>query len=97
MTIINPASPSVRTRNTVSNDRYVHLYTELAKRVKSSGLLHRRYGYYWTMMSLITVSLILVAGAIFLLRNSWFQVLLAIPLSLVLGQLAGGGDGQVPA
>ena len=61
------------------------LYTDLAAQVRESGLLRRRYGYYWRR----------IAGpprsprsgpAFFLLGNTWFQLLLAAALGVVVTQ-----------
>jgi fatty acid desaturase len=69
-------------------DMYVHLYTQLVKRVRESDLLRRRYGYYWTVMSLTVLALAGVVAGLVLLGDSWFQLLLAAPLAVVSGQLA---------
>lgn len=68
--------------------RYTSSYTQLAARVRESGLLRRRYGYYWTKISLTVVALAgLVAGMV-LLGDSWFQLLLAGTLAVVLTQFS---------
>ena len=32
--------------------RAAHLYTDLARTVRASGLLRRRYAYYWSRITL---------------------------------------------
>lgn len=69
-------------------DRYASTYTELSRQVKDSGLLKRRYGYYW---SKILLSVLVFAGtwvAFAFVGNSWFQLGLAALLAVVLTQLA---------
>lgn len=66
--------------------RYVSAYTDLRRQITASGLLKRRYGYYWTKI-IITVALfagIWVAFAF--LGNSWFQLVLAALLAVILTQ-----------
>jgi fatty acid desaturase len=66
--------------------RYVSAYTDLRRRVQDSGLLRRRYGYYWTKM---LIMLALFAGiwvAFAFLGNSWLQLILAGLLAVVLAQ-----------
>ena len=84
---VPPDQPPVATDVEVPNRvRYVSTYTDLRRRVQDSGLLKRRYGYYWSKM-LITVALfagIWVAFAF--LGNSWLQLILAGLLAVVLAQ-----------
>ena len=81
-TDITPAdSPGIPFR-----ERYVSAYTDLRRQITDSGLLKRRYGYYWTKI-IITVALfagIWVAFAF--LGNSWFQLVLAALLAVILAQ-----------
>jgi fatty acid desaturase len=69
-----------------SNERFVSLYTELAKNVRESGLLGRRYLYYWSeiVAAISAFSAIWVGFA--LLGDSWFQLLLAGALGVVVTQ-----------
>ncbi|MQA82114.1 MAG: acyl-CoA desaturase [Streptosporangiales bacterium] len=71
-----------------AQERYTHLYKALSKKVKASGLLKRRYGYYWTKMSLTVLALAGVGVGVVLLGDSWFQLLLAGVLAIVFAQLA---------
>lgn len=66
--------------------RAVHLYTELAKTVRESGLLRRRYGYYWSRIALAVSAFVLVWAGIVVLGNSWFQLILAAVLGVVVTQ-----------
>lgn len=63
-------------------------YSVLAKIVRESGLLRRRYGYYWTRLVLTVAAFGAVWAGIVLMGDSWWQLLLAVVLALVLAQLA---------
>ncbi|MBE1878852.1 acyl-CoA desaturase [Myceligenerans sp. TRM 65318] len=60
----------------------------MAKLVRESGLHRRRYGYYWTRLIGTTIAFGLVWTGIVLVGNSWWQLLLAGALAVVLAQLA---------
>ncbi|SDU73484.1 fatty acid desaturase family protein [Jiangella alkaliphila] len=68
--------------------RHVSTYTELAQQVKEAGLLRRAYTYYW---SRILGAVAVFAGiwvAFAFLGDSWFQLLLAAGLGVVLTQIS---------
>ncbi|HVX46354.1 MAG TPA: acyl-CoA desaturase [Mycobacteriales bacterium] len=67
---------------------YVNHYTELSRQVKESGLLRRRYGYYWAKMSLTVLTLAAIGTAFGFLGDSWFQLIGAGLLAVVFAQLA---------
>ncbi len=69
-------------------DRYTQQYTQLMRQVKQSGLLRRRYCYYWTKMSLTVLALAGTGLAMVLVGDSWFQLILAGVLAVVFAQLA---------
>ena len=63
-------------------------YTSLARTVRDAGLLGRAHRYYaWTVAAL-TVALGGIVTGIVLLGDSWFQLLMAAALGLVLTQFA---------
>ncbi|WP_418276605.1 fatty acid desaturase family protein [Isoptericola jiangsuensis] len=63
-------------------------YSALSREVRDQGLLNRAVGYYgWTLAALTTALGGLVAGFV-LLGDSWFQLLIAGALGLVLTQFA---------
>ena len=66
--------------------RAVHLYTDLARTVRESGLMRRRYGYYWSRIAIAVAAFALVWVGIIALGNSWFQLILAAVLGLVITQ-----------
>jgi len=67
-------------------ERYVSEYAELSRHIQASGLLERRYAYYWSKI----IGMVVVFAAIWvvfaLLGNSWFQLALAAALAVVLAQ-----------
>jgi fatty acid desaturase len=69
-------------------ERYVSEYAELSRRIQALGLLERRYAYYWIKI----IGLVLVFAAIWvvfaLLGDSWFQLVVAAALAVVLAQFA---------
>ncbi len=67
-------------------NRATNLYTDLARTVRESGLLRRRYAYYWTRITLAVTAFVLVWAAIIVLGNSWFQLILAAVLGVVVTQ-----------
>ncbi|WP_242504118.1 fatty acid desaturase family protein [Promicromonospora panici] len=63
-------------------------YSSLARTVRDAGLLHRAHHYYaWTLAAL-TVALGGIVTGFVLLGDSWFQLLMAGALGLVMTQFA---------
>lgn len=69
-------------------DAYTHHYTQLSQQIRASGLLQRRYGYYWVKMTLTALALASVGVGVAFLGNSWFQLLMAGVLAIVFAQFA---------
>ena len=63
-----------------------HLYTELARTVRESGLHRRRYGYYWSRISIAVVAFGFIWWGVIALGNSWFQLILAGVLGVLVTQ-----------
>jgi fatty acid desaturase len=61
-------------------------YTELAKSVRESGLLRRRYGWYWSRIGLTIAAFVGVWVGIVLLGPSWFQLFPAAALGVLSAQ-----------
>ncbi|PZR52263.1 acyl-CoA desaturase [Xylanimonas oleitrophica] len=73
---------------TLRPNRTTSTYTALSQTVREAGLLTRAYGYYaWTGAALAVALGGLVTGFV-LLGHSWFQLLIAAGLGIVLTQLA---------
>ncbi len=62
------------------------LYTDLAAQVRDSGLLGRRYAYYWHKIAMAVAAFAAIWFGFFLLGNSWFQLLLAGALGILFTQ-----------
>lgn len=83
-------SPDVRrtvarpTEQTIGTGKYL----ELAKLIRSSGLMRRRYGYYWT--HLIALPVVYAACILLFLTvgDSWWQMPVAVLFAMVLTQTA---------
>lgn len=71
---------------TSPGERYVSGYTELAATIRESGLLERRRAFYWTAIVLAVTAFTGIWVGFFLLGDSWYQLLLAGALGLVVTQ-----------
>ena len=71
-----------------AQQRHASLYSDLLNTVRDLGLLKRRHGYYWTRIGLVLAALGGVVTGFILLGDSWFQLLMAGALALVLVQVA---------
>jgi fatty acid desaturase len=80
------AEGSTRTVVVPGRERYVSEYAELSRQIQASGLLERRYVYYWIKI----IGLVLAFAAVWVvfafLGDSWFQLLVAASLAVVLVQ-----------
>ncbi|KQV76550.1 delta fatty acid desaturase [Aeromicrobium sp. Root344] len=75
------AQPDVR-----PPDRYVSLFGDLMRDVREQGLLERRHLYYWTQIVLAVGGFAAIWCGFFLVGNSWWQLILAAALGLVVTQ-----------
>ena len=55
-------------------------YSALAAQIRDSGLMARRYGYYWTRMILAAAAFAGVWVAVVLIGDSWWQLAVAAVL-----------------
>ncbi len=67
---------------------YTTAYAALLETVKGAGLLRRRVPFYSILFSGLTLALGGLAAGFFLLGSSWFQLLIAGVLGIVLTQFA---------
>ncbi|XBH21466.1 acyl-CoA desaturase [Jonesiaceae bacterium BS-20] len=80
----SPRSKPTRTRGTAGAANYTRIIAE----IKAAGLLHRRTGYYITLFAiLMALTGGLITGFI-LLGDSWFQLLIAAGLAVILTQIS---------
>jgi fatty acid desaturase len=83
-----PAVRIIRTKPRGDRANPTTEYSALLHTVRDAGLLRRTPGYYYIAFGVITVVLgAIVAGSI-LLGNSWYQLLMAAGLGIVLTQYA---------
>jgi fatty acid desaturase len=61
-------------------------YTDLAVMVRESGLLGRRHVFYWTNIVAMISAFCLIWWGVVLVGDSWFQLLLAAALGIVVTQ-----------
>ncbi len=69
-----------------ARDAHVSSYAALARAVQAAGLQRRRYGYYWTSFSIAAGAFAAVWVGVALLRHSWFALVFAAVLGVVLAQ-----------
>jgi fatty acid desaturase len=69
-----------------ANEQFVHLYAELAGAVRDAGLLRRRHLYYWTQLVVAILAFAGIWVGFALLGHSWFQLILAGALGVVVTQ-----------
>ena len=63
-------------------------FTELAAIVRGSGLLRRRYGYYWTKLIAVPVVLFLAVLAFVWIGDTWWQLFTAVAFAVLFTQIA---------
>jgi fatty acid desaturase len=82
------ATPPLAPGPASARRRMTQDYSVLARTVRESGLLRRRYGYYWTRIVLTVAAWGAVWAAIALVGESWWQLAVAAALGVVQAQLA---------
>ncbi|WP_309067836.1 acyl-CoA desaturase [Microbacterium sp.] len=86
MTDISAGSPARRVRPTsakLTND-----FTGLSAIVTASGLMRRRYGYYWTKMLAAPLVVAALVFAFVMIGDSWWQLATAAVFAVVFTQIA---------
>lgn len=63
-------------------------YATLMKRVRDAGLLKRKTGFYLSIFAVLVLALAGSVAGIALLRDSWFQLLIAAALGVIFTQFA---------
>jgi fatty acid desaturase len=63
-------------------------YTELAHAINASGLMRRRYGYYWTKLIAVPLAFAAIIVAFIAIGNSWWQLAFAVVVAVVFTQTA---------
>lgn len=81
--------PTTGIRTTAARtDRPPNDFTGLAKVVAASGLMHRRYGYYWTKLIGAVVVLAAAVAGFVLIGDTWWQLFTAAALAILFTQIA---------
>ncbi len=81
-------TPTTTAAERVAGAPFTSSYSALSQKVREAGLLRRAYGYYLAMGAALTLALGGLVTAFVLLGDSWFQLLVAAGLGIVLTQLA---------
>lgn len=63
-------------------------FTELAKAVQASGLMRRRYGYYWAKLIALPLLVIATLVVFVLIGDTWWQLITAAVLGVLFTQVA---------
>ncbi|WP_454085134.1 fatty acid desaturase family protein [Georgenia sp. Marseille-Q6866] len=71
-----------------ARERQVSDFTALTKRVQEAGLMRRAYGYYWTKLIGSLVLGVGLAVAFVLIGDTWWQMVTAVALALLMTQIA---------
>ena len=83
LTQSDSSSPVREPRAKLAND-----FTELSQMITASGLMRRRYGYYWAKLLAVPVVLAVFVVAFVWIGDSWWQLATAAVLAVVLTQVA---------
>lgn len=83
-----PVVTLTRTRPGGSSVNPTTEYSALLRTVRDAGLLRRRTGFYLTMFSILTLALGGAIAGFVLLGDSWYQLLIAGALGIILTQYA---------
>jgi fatty acid desaturase len=90
--MMTTASPSsgfrLTTRVDGSRQAFTTEYASLLETVKDQGLMRRRVGFYGSLFGGLTLALAAATGAFVALGDSWFQLIVAAVLGVILTQYA---------
>jgi len=70
-----------------ARERQVSEFTALARTVQDAGLMRRRYAHYWTRFVVLTLLLAACGAAFLLIGHSWWQLVVAAIVAILLGQV----------
>ncbi|BDZ38542.1 fatty acid desaturase family protein [Microbacterium suwonense] len=79
---------TIRSTRSRTDPSSANLFTELAAQVRSSGLMRRRYGYYWAKIVALALLLAACLVAFVLIGDTWWQLFTAAALAFVFTQIA---------
>ena len=69
-------------------ERQVSDFTALTKIVQQAGLMRRAYGYYWSKLIGLTLLGVGLAVAFVVIGDTWWQMVTAVVLALLMTQIA---------
>jgi fatty acid desaturase len=72
----------------MQGNRYAEAFHQLTAEVNDAGLMRRRYGFYWTRMLGWTIAAGAILVGVALLGDTWWQLVLAGLLGVVMAQFA---------
>lgn len=85
---ISPSGPITASARSATTPKAPNRYTELSQMVTRSGLMRRRYGYYWTKLVAAPIAIAGVLTGLILIGDTWWQLVTAAVLAVVLTQVA---------
>lgn len=71
-----------------AQERQLSDFTALTNLVQQAGLMRRRYGYYWTKLIGFTVAGLALAVVFVVVGSTWWQMITAVVLALLMTQIA---------
>lgn len=81
MSTLTSPGPSPRVRQVTD-------FAEISNRIQAAGLMRRRYGYYWAKLVGMVAVYAAFVTAFVLIGDSWWQMLMAALLAVILTQTA---------
>ena len=75
-------------QSTADPDRAGSSFTALTRRIHELGLMRRRYGYYWTKLVGAVLALAAWVAAFVWIGDSWWQLVSAAVLAVLMTQIA---------
>ncbi len=88
VSVVSPVVTFTKTKPGGSRANPTTEYSTLLRTVRDAGLLKRRTGFYIMMFSILVVALAADIAGFILLGDSWFQLLIAAALGVILTQFA---------
>ncbi len=79
---------STRPARGTAQARNLSDFTALTARVKAAGLMRRAYGYYWSKLIGLTAAGLALAIVFVVIGDSWWQMVTAVALALLMTQIA---------
>ena len=71
-----------------ARDHAASEFTELARLIQESGLMRRRYGYYWAKLIAVPVAYAIAIAAFIWIGDTWWQLIVAVGFAVLFTQTA---------